>query len=259
MIIKKHHKQQKKSSAQIQNEWKKIQTLDIRSKHKAMRTLFHDIYTSYKKEAVNVEQLKFYIKVVKQIIQAPNFPDQALRFHSKLIADWLNLTGNKNVEIISKITGKIPVETATIAIADPSYFDIDEVRKDYAYQNYPQLINQGKFFIFGTGADGTYNVQLRVVDALEPVLTQKEFRYVKDSTESVIIHIPSGFITVADPCFLDNEKYYLSTRITPGNYKICVYLFHIPKKIQSFYIILCRTDKETNNQLSKIHEFGVSI
>lgn len=249
----------KKDFSQIQNDWEKIQTLNIRDKWKALRTITHDISVSYKKEAVTVEQLEFYIKIMKQSVKALSFPQKASLFLSKLIADWLVLTGNDQCEIILKISNEIPVETATIAISDPAYFDDINALQDYSERNYLHLMNEGKFFIFSTGSDGIYKVQLRIVDALEPVLTPKEFTRVIDTSESAIMHVPSGTITIADPSFFNSEKYCLRAFVTPGNYKISVYHFYIPKKIESFYIVLSKTDKQANNNLSKVYEFGFPL
>lgn len=246
--------QQKKSFIQIQTEWEKIQTLDIKSKLKAMRAIAHDIAVSYDKKETDIEQLTFYMQIIKQVARTRSFPQPALLFLSKLIADWLVLTGNDKSKIIFKKAGIIPVDTASISISDQS-FNIYELDGDFSDKNYLSLINQGKCYIFSTGADGMYNVQLRVIDALEPVLTNGEFKYVTESSASAIIHIPTGIIAITDGLLLDKEFPHLSASIMPGNYKISVYQFYIPNKLESFYIVLCKTDREASNDFSNIYTF----
>lgn len=254
-MLKKSPLHFQKSFSQIQNEWEKIQSLDIRNKHKAMRSLAHDISVSYKKDETSVEQLEFYIKALKQIIRTRSYPQPVAICLSKLIADWMLLTGKDKSEIILKKTGEIPVDTASIIIADPNYFDVNELKMDLSNNNFLNLLNQGKCYIFNTGADAMFSVQLRIIDAFHPVLTAKEFKCVINSSEIATIKIPTGTVAVADLGNLRDEKFRVSATISPGNYKICVYLFEIPKKDDEFifYIVMCKTNDEPSNNLSYVH------
>lgn len=244
-----------KPFSDIQQDWQNIQSLEIKSRYKAMRGIANDICNAYKGENIDAPKLQFYMDVLKQINKIHNIP-RCKTALSKITALWLELTGNENAKIIKKIFGKINVETATVAIGEPSYSKeaLDAYEK-YAAQKILNLINQGKLFIFGTGGDGEQNIQIRVVDSLEPVLSTKEYRCILNATETLIINIPTGTLVVADPCFLNMEKERMLINVEPGNYKICVYHFYIHSKVDSFYIALCKTNEEAKNTLTKLPQF----
>lgn len=245
---------QTKSYSNIQQDWKNIQSTEIKSRYKAMRGIANDICNAYKGED-DASRLQFYMDVLKQINKVHNMP-RCKTALSKITALWLELTGNANAKIIKKILGKINVETATIAIGEPSYSkEALGAYENYADQKILNLINQGKLFIFGTGYDGEQNIQIRVVDSFEPVLSAKEYKCILNATETLIINIPTGTLAVADPYFLDMEKERLLINVEPGNYKVCVYHFYIDSKVDSFYIALCKADEEAKNTLTKLPQF----
>ncbi len=256
-MVKKTPKLPKKSFNEIQRQWEKIQSLDIKNKLKAFRSIGNDIHVSYEKKETSVEQLEFYIKVIKQVIQTRSFPQSASRFLAKLTSDWIELTANDQTESLLKKAGKIVIEAGLIMIADPNYFALNELTDDYSDKNILNLINQGKLYAISTSGDGLFNVQVRIVDSLEPLLTAKEIKYVVDSSESAVIHITSGSLMVADPSTWENEKQsILLNSVVPGNYKVCVYSFIIPNKLESFYIVLSKTELEANNHLSSIYSLN---
>ena len=51
----------KKTFFQIEEAWNILQELDAKNKIKYMRSLAHDIAVSYDKNAINANQLAFYI------------------------------------------------------------------------------------------------------------------------------------------------------------------------------------------------------
>jgi hypothetical protein len=249
--------QQKKTFSQIKHEWERIQCLDPKSRFKSMRLIGNMIYDSYEKEEVSLDELEFYMAILKQVARTQSFSPRYSRLLSKLIGDWVELTGNDKAEIISKVSGKIPGQMTCIAIADPSYFIVEEeVGDEYIERKFVQLMNLGKALIFEGDGKDEINIQIRVVDSPMPVLTIKEYKCVVDASEQAIIHIPSGLVVVADLIDLNHDKYHVSTQVIPGNYKICVYYFHIRNKLDSLYVVLCKTEEEANNSLVKIHDFS---
>lgn len=244
-----------KSYSYIQQEWKNIQSLEIKNRYKAMRGIANDICNAYKTNDIDTSQLQFYMDVLKQINKIHNIP-RCRTALSKMIVLWLELTGNSNARVIKKTFGKINIESATIAVGDPSYSrEVLDVYEKYTDQEILNLINQGKHFIFGTSCDGEQNIQIRQVDSLEPVLSSKEYKCILNATETAIINIPTGILIVGDPCFLDTKKECLLIKVESGNYKVCVYHFYIHSKVSSFYIVLCKTDEEAKNILSKLPQF----
>ena len=239
-----------KSFPELQQEWQSIQALDLKSQMKALRTIGHEIMLSYQQQGAELAQLEFYIKVMRKVVKTSSVPEKASRFLSKLIIAWLQQTGNANVDIVLKKATKLLLVSGAIMIKDASYAECADT-------SLLPLLNQGKLFMFGTGTDGVVNVQLRVVDGPEPVLTAKEYKFVADSSEPAIIHIPSGGLLVADPASLGSQDNALSATISAGNYKVSVYFFAIPNKLQSFYIVLAKTDQEPINTLTRIYQFEV--
>lgn len=245
-----------KSYSEIRQEWETIQSLDIKNRFKAMRTISHDICEIFKKNDIELEQLEFYIEVLKKVNQVHDIP-RCKRSLSKMTANWLEIKGLANAKIIKKLSGKINTETASIAIGDPSYQKIIlDTYSNYTEKSALNLTNEGKVYIFGTSSDGLHNVQIRILDSSEPVLSSKEFKCVMSVTETAIINIPTGLVAVADPCVLNVENDRISINVEPGNYKVCVYFFYIRSKVESFYIVLCKTDEEAKNNLLKLPEFN---
>ncbi|RUR22917.1 hypothetical protein [Legionella qingyii] len=257
-MLKKLSGKKAKTYIQIRADWEEMQLLDAKNRFKAMRTISNDISEVYKSKCIdNIEQLDFYIHVLKQVIRVHDHP-RYTRHLSKMIIDWLELTGNDKTEIIKKKSGKIRVETS-ISISDAHYGkDIINACSKYSELHLLNLINDGKAYIFNTVIHEICNVQVRVVDSVDPVLTSKEFKCVIDATDTVIINIPTGTLSIASPWNLEDEKDSLSINIDPGHYKVCAYLFYIHNKIESYYIVLCKTTNFLRNDLTRIYEIDQS-
>jgi len=252
----KAHPIEKLSFDQIQEKWLEIQRLDIRSQIKEYRTLGHYIYNNYDKETSTAQQLEIYIRIIKHVIAVHSSPQRFSILLSKMINDWLSLTGNADVEIILKKSGKVSTNTATITIADPKHIERKEISSDVSDNNFIGMINKGKLLIFETGSDGAYNIQVRVINAAEPVLTTKEYKRVTDYCETAIIDIPNGIVAVADFAALGDEAENLTVKVTPGYYKVAVFLFQISNKFESYYIVLCKTNSKPVNNYSKVFYLG---
>ncbi len=244
---------QKKTFEQIRDEWDKIQTLDAKQRYHSLSSFVHAVRSSYDKKSATPEQLTFYMQMLTSVKRMLSDPQKVTRFLSALTRDWLVLTGQDKAVVVRKVSGKVTVESGTIVIADPGQVDsqaLDNGQHDLS------LMNQGKCFIFRTGADGIFNVQLRMVDALEPVLTEKEYSRVIANSETAIIHIPNSLVKVSDVVCLQDAASCITMAVSPGNYKICVYQFYIPNKLESFYVVLCPTSEAATNHLVQLNEFG---
>lgn len=244
---------QKKTFEQIREEWERLQKLDAKQRYHALSSFVHTLRSSYDKNAATPEQLTYYMQTLKAITRWLNDPNTVTRFLNTLTRDWLVLSGQEDAEVVRKISGKVTVESGTLIIADPSEMINQALQND---QHDVSLINQGKALIFRTGADGVFNMQLRMVNALEPVLTEKEYRRVIANTETVIIHIPTDTISVGDVLYLQDTKSCITMPVSPGNYKICVYQFYIPQKLESFYVVFTPTMEAATNDIANIHAFG---
>ena len=243
-----------KTFNQIQKEWHNIQQLDIRDRIKAMKTLGFDIYNSYKKDQASRNELQLYIKILQEIIHSPANTPRYRILLNKITAQWLQVTGNDKAEVISKKVGKIPVESGLIMIGDPAYMpsiqdDMDRVSE----KDLLNVVNSHRAFFFGTGGDGIFNVQIRIINAYEPVVSENEYRWVFDTSQKAIVNVSSGTISVSDLLGLDSED-AISQKIENGHYKITVFSFSIPRKLDSFYIVLSKTDEVEIDNLNSIDE-----
>lgn len=168
-----------------------------------MKSVAHDILSAYKNKEWDLETLELYIKILRQISQVHSIPAVRLNL-SKMTNDWLGLSGHTEPKILKKLSGVVNTETASIGVGSPFYFkDIEEAYIHYSEKNILNLMNAGKAFIFDVGGDGSHNAQLRVVEGSKPLLTRKEFKFVVEATETAVVNIPDGVITLGDPCQLE--------------------------------------------------------
>lgn len=108
------------------------------------------------------------------------------------------------------------------------------------------LIETGRRVFFNTGSDGEHYLQVRIVDVSEPVLSLKEYRRVTTASEIFTVTIPSGELTITDYC---TRPELLSIKIQPGTYKVCIYVFILPRQAYSYYVCLAPTE----NTVTAIH------
>src|SRR5262249_42402157 len=95
-----------KSHSEIQQDWERIQSLEIKDAMKAMRAVTHDIIEESKRKDINRVELELYIEILKKINRVHNIPRSKICL-TKMIKTWLELTGNTEATIISKLSGKI--------------------------------------------------------------------------------------------------------------------------------------------------------
>lgn len=242
--------------------YKKLETSDTRTRYQLVKDLAHLIKTHYKKDQFNAEELDIFIKIIKQAVHWHG--NRYSKILSKLLEEWLEKTGHTNIEVILKKNGKInsmltDTDYSTIALASASWFEKNTFENFLDDPELLKFINQGECSIFHLACpdEGSYNIQIRVVDAAEPLLTAKEFKCVLSSTEIAVVHLDNSLIV--KPLFEEeNPENRILATVEPGNYKVCVYHFHIPKKVESFYIVLAKTDLEAENHQMKITHFDLA-
>jgi len=150
---------------------------------------------------------------------------------------------NVPIKIVEKINGEIQGGLGGLDIGDPEL---------YAGQTLIQDMNEGKIFRVETSGDGLRNVQLRIVEATEPLLSRSEMRHVKTASETAIINLKSGNIAIASQDQLADMdwKYRISHQVSPGHYKVCVY-----HKGDVLYVVLCKTSLEAKNNFYRFFIF----
>ncbi len=239
-----------KSFAQIQADWQLIQSLAPRDKLKALKQIGFDVMISYESGDITLEKLELYSQILQQAVRAHSFPQRYARILSKMIADKLALTNSEPVTILAKASGKIMLSGATVMVGDPSIQTAPLI--DYSDNELLALINLGQRFLFATGSDGVFDMQLRIIEANTPVLTAQEYKCVENSGQTAIISAPSGKIVITALGEIDDKDNQILQEIAPGNYKITVFVFNIPKKMRSYYIVLCKTAEPAVNHLERI-------
>jgi hypothetical protein len=263
----------KKTFSQIQAQWNSISSLDAKNKIKAMREIGHDILNSYDKRDANIEQLMFYMKILKIIIKIYTFPQKLSKLSVKVTRDWLELSGNVNTTIISTHTSEIISDCPGLYIGDLRYFKEHQNRNLNTFntlsgrsytssytissdQSYRLgLINEGKIYELGTGGDAEFYLEFRLIDSPEPALNSNEMKFVVDCTETVIMDIPSGIIIAAHTLDAElNLDLLATTTIPPGTYKMTTF-FIFKKRVATFCIVLCKTNEAVKNNYQSIYSF----
>ena len=174
-----------------------------------------------------------------------------------MIGDWLELSGNDKAKTLLSKKSEFISDCPDLCIGDPVYFvelkNIpSQVDKDHAYRL--NLINEGKLYELGTGGDAQFNIELRLIDSLEPYLTSKEMKFVQDCTETAIMRIPAGVLSVGSSFTVDENSSFISMPITPGNYKMSVF-FLSKKRVETFCVVLCKTTDNAKNDYQSIYGF----
>lgn len=194
----------------------------------------------------SVDDLKNYREIFTIVKTVPAISNKFQIALTKIINKYLLLLGCDNPKILLKKSTTIVLDSATIAIGDKSYStDTSEALDEI------ELINAGKIYSFGTGSDGTFNVQLRVVEAPEPVLTSKEYKNVVGASPTIFLTFPSGKVAV-DDYGISSSNNQIEETIIPGNYKCQVFVFKFPKGDYSFYIVLSKCEHFTLNNENEI-------
>lgn len=242
-----------KTPEQIKLQWQQLLKLDMKRRLKGLRALGNDIEMNYQKDRLSIEELHLYIDIMRQVIRAVSFPIKSSRFLARLVNELHEKTGDINAEIVLKKNFKTTTFSNYVGIADICHSETF-LTMDPTSQSLLTLINDRKCHIFSVETDGAYDVQFRVVNAKNPILSEKEIPYVIDSTETSFIYVPTGQIIIGDLIGLqDMDDKQVS--VEPGYYKVMTYLFHIPKKLASFYIVLCPCENSTNLIFSKVYQF----
>jgi len=229
----------------IANEWNNLSVLIPKEKYEKIKELAHQIIEEVKTNIVSTGDIDLYINILNQASRVSGYPQKYSRSLSLLIVKKLSLTGDDKAETISKKSGLISIESGTVSVGDPT-FEPKIILKDYLDKDLLEITNQGKRLFFGTGGDGSFDVQLRIIKATEPVLSPKEYKLVIGSTQTVILEIPSGVISVGDLGLLDKSE--LRVAVSPGNYKVCTYLFDTHKNFRSYYIVCTQTQNPAVNK-----------
>jgi hypothetical protein len=200
-------------------------TDDFRDKRKHLKRASFFVGLAFTAGADAVEQLELYRTIVQLTAEVHAFPQDERRKLSKIIARWVEKTGGDQQELLKRAKGKIIVEGGSIALGDRaravpwggSIYTSDKEMVEW--------VNRGERLTFGTGGDGVYKAELRLIDAAKPMLTAKEYKKLGTSTPTVVIDVSSGALGMADlACFFyepwDKKKVEgtVCLDVPPGRY-----------------------------------------
>ena len=231
----------------INEEWKNALSLNPKDKYKKIQEIANQVSATDFVNNIEAADIDLCINIINQAIKVDGYPQKYSKGLALLIAKKLAINGDDKAEVISKVSGSVSIESGVVSIGDPT-LENSIILNDFDDKNLLEITNQAKRLYFSTGGDGTYDVQLRLIKAMEPVLAPSEYKLVAGSTETVILQIPSGKISVGD-IHLTSED--ISMDITSGNYKVCTYLF-ATKDFRSYYIVFIQTDLPAVNQSDRI-------
>lgn len=188
--------------------------------------------------------------------------DQGGSLVSKIIARRLELTGADKQEVLAKAKGRIQVDCGLISLGDRARCAPSE--KDWHLDaQLVQRINNGERLTFSTGGDDIYPAEIRLIQAVEPVLTVNEYKKLASSTATVVIDVPSGALGMAEHVeFLDEPwdkkkiKGAACLDVPPGRYKACAYGFASSRCESVIAVVTATSDEPRNGTLSLDSLFG---
>jgi hypothetical protein len=156
----------------------------------------------------------------------------------------MNLSDPK---IILKKDGTIDVETATIAIHDASFTDLNGETDELL-----ERMNEGKLFCFCTGGDGSFNVQFRVVDGTEAILSKEEYTngVVKSIAKPGFINLVTGSVVITD--FVSDQEVWAT--VEPGLYQVNVFSAYFSEEQEEYdyFIVLAHANTTSGSNYQKI-------
>jgi hypothetical protein len=207
-----------------------------------------------------LEELKVYADILRIVLKIPlEFPRLNTGL-SKIIAKTLPMIGCEKPKIIKKISKVIEPFAGLVGICDKSF---GLATDDFDFGESLKLINEGKIYLFLTPFGEIFNLQVRVIDAPEPVLTMRDYKKVVKSSSPVIISVPTGKLYVDDGSVNGGDKPEMEISVEPGNYKCQVYLFEFPRgRLHydfSYTVVLSKTEKQAVNNECEIADMETNF
>lgn len=244
-------RKQEVNANRLKDEVYQALKLEARERFKKLKQLGYEALNHFKSSKnPSAEELKNYIEIFKVVAKVPAISHPFNAAIAKAMSKYLTLIGCNNVPVLFKKSTTIYLHSATIAIGDKA-FAIDHVNG--LLPSYEELINRGQCYFFGTGSDGDFNIQVRIVEAPEPVLTAKEYKNIVCASPVVILNFPTGKVAVCDGEIHKDipKEPDFEFDIVPGYYKCQVFIFKFTNDY-SYYIILSKTDEAKKNSETEI-------
>lgn len=230
--------------------WEKTQNalkLEARQRFKELKKLAYEVTAVIKSSKdLTVADLKTYTSILRIVLKVPAISPSFNLLFAKVMNKYLAAIGCENPQVLIKKSTKINLITGSIAIGD-QFYAIGFTEK---FPNEIDLINSGKSYIFFAEDYGFVNIQVRVIDVIEPILSTKEYKRVMAASPAVILNFPSGKLAIDDGYIEEAPPIVID--IAPGNYKCQVYLFSLARDQHSFYIVLSKTEEKAVNSEKEV-------
>jgi hypothetical protein len=176
----------------------------------------------------NVERLHVYAAILTAAREARCLPSDLVPIHAKVTAALRRTTGTKAPTIIARAKKRIWTHTAGLTICDSlrwqSLFHDPDVSAE---------ILAGHALFVDTGADGTFDVDVRVLDSGEPDLSSRDLgAFTGASSATAELEVPSGVLRITGRLRVDEDdagdlpsRSFLDFPMSLGTY--CARMFHL--------------------------------
>ncbi len=200
----------------------------------ARRLAFAGTSLAFAAASLDRTVLEAGIEGLRRARRAGAVTDDLNRAEASLVKARFDLIGAAEPEIRAKAAKTIAVDSgalvATATTLDSQFLLCSPGERLAA-------MNAGRYFLIGLGSDGTYRVQLRLVDGSEPVLAAAEYGRVQETTTP-------GFLRADEPRLYfgaaENAAKGASLEIAPGSYTVAVFLT-ATNRGQVILLVACRS------------------
>ena len=223
---------------QVRAEWLAINKLNPKEKYKRLKALSFQLDLS---EHVSIEAIELYTNIINSAKKIVGYPSQLNKKLQQLSILKLKLLGIdlSDLKIILKENFSINVMSAAIGIADQAFLkQVIEEDNDLI----KQVICQGQRLCFSTASDGTFKIQVRMVNLDYPVFSEKENKTLVAHSDSFTLEVPTGNLVITDYFSVIPKKII---KVPHGQYRVS---FNLNK--QDTYII-CLAKISTGTQIIK--------
>ena len=198
-------------------DWEKSKNLPVQKRIKAIRTLGFEAVTLFfdEQKALTANQLLCLIKILGDMISIQTFGNNYAAIRNKMMAKYIEKSNVTKPQVLLKCSILRASTFGTVYIGDVS-INVDVSRDE---KELVDSMNRHEAFYFNTDDE---EIELRVIECPEPILSLKEFKKVVASTfEPGTIHCPTGELLLNDSNNLFEGKVI---RVEPGFYKIAAYI-----------------------------------
>ncbi len=228
-------------------------TKDFRVKQRLLKRAAFLVRKACDSDIQDARLLREWMNLVQTAAAMHAFPQDLRKLHGQLTKRWLEASGHKEPRLLARKKASLSTEVATFAIGDADIAPGTPLGDDLA----AAWMQAGERLIFTTGGDGTYRFEIRLIDALEPVLEAKEYARITGATPTLVLAFPTGRLGIASlhdmvvPWGARAVANRTELRVEPSNHKVCVY----GKSSGDITVVLCKTEDATPNKLDGLDMF----